>query len=64
MKKIKSKKLIKKLRNIEGRLLLIGSMIEVVKDSCLQNDYTNQETVLETILNNYYEIIETISLMY
>ena len=64
MKKIKSKKLAKKLHNIEGKLLLIGSMIEIVRDSCLQHDYTNQETVLETILNNYYEVIETISLMY
>ncbi len=64
MRKIKSKKLAKKIYNIEGKLLLINSMLEVVRDSCLQNDYTHQEAIIEMALKENSSIIETVSLMY
>lgn len=64
MVKIKSKKLVKKLYKIEGKLLLMVSLLEVVRDFCLQHDYTNQETILEMALKETYNTIEIISLMY
>lgn len=64
MKKITHKKLARKLSNIEERLLLISSLMEVVKDFCLQKGYENHEIVLEMALKKQYGIIETISTMY
>ena len=64
MEKIKSENHINVIKDIEGRLILIGAMLEIVRDSCLQHDYTNQEMVLETVLNNYSEVLERLSLMY
>lgn len=64
MKKITHKKLARKLRDIEERLLLISSLMEVVKDSCIQKGYENHEIVLEMALKKQYAIIETISMMY
>lgn len=52
MKKITHKKLARKLRDIEERLLLISSLMEVVKDSCIQKGYENHEIVLEMALKN------------
>lgn len=63
MKKITHKKLARKLSNIEERLLLISSLMEVVKDFCLQKGYENHGIVLEMALKKQYGIIETISTM-
>ena len=64
MKIIKSKKLCKKLRNIEGELSDANSLIEVVRDSCSCNDYINQEFVINCALKKYNNVIENLSRLY
>lgn len=64
MKVIKSKKLCKKLRNIEGELADANSLIEVVRDSCGYNDNINQEFVINCALKKYRNVIENLSRLY
>ena len=64
MKIIKSKKLCKKLRNIEGELSDANSLIEVVRDSCEYNNYVNQELVINCALKKYHNVIENLSRLY
>ena len=39
------------------------SIITVTKESCLNNDYLNQEVVLSLAINNLAEIYERLSLL-
>lgn len=60
----KMKKLENKIRKIEMRLLTVGAMLEVVRDSCLYNDCANQELALEVVLKKFYQITEEVSLLF
>ena len=64
MKIIKSKKLCKKLRNIEKELSEANSLIEIVRDSCECNEYFNQELVINCALKKYHNVIENLSHIY
>ena len=65
MKKRKIKnKLIDKLRNIESEAVTIAAIIEIIKDSCSNNDYTNQEIVADIALKKQYKLVESISILY
>ena len=57
-------KLIKKLRNIESEAITIAAIIEIIKDSCSNNDYTNQEIVADIALKKQYKLVESISILY
>lgn len=57
-------KLIKKLQDIESEAITVAAILEIIKDSCSNNDYTNQEIVAEIALKKQYQIIENISILY
>lgn len=54
MKRKAEHKLIKKLRNIESEAVTIAAIIEIIKDSCSNNDYTTQELVTKIALKKQY----------
>jgi len=65
MKKGKTEyKLTKKLQDIESDAITVAAIIEIIKDSCSNNDYTNQKIVAEIALKKQYQIIENISILY
>ena len=51
------------LVDIKQRACDICSLIEGVKDSCEQNQYTPQQKILENILENCYVLTEKILLL-
>lgn len=48
----------KKLTDISNRILDIISVLEVVKDSCIANDFYSQEYVITLAINKQQEIFD------
>lgn len=59
-----NKKIANNLKCIETKLVNTTAILEIVRESCLYNNFTNQEIALYIALNECYEIIEKINQMY
>lgn len=58
---IEQEKLKEKIEKITNLIIDTQSIIDVTKESCLNNEYYNQETVLNYASKNLSEIYELIS---
>ena len=58
-----NQKILEKMNCIETNLVDISVLIKIIHDSCLVNDYTDQEISLKLVLNKLYNVIEDISCM-
>ena len=58
---IEQEKLKEKIEEITNLIIDTQSIIDVTKESCINNEYYNQETVLNYASKNLSEIYELIS---
>ena len=58
---IEQEKLKEKIEKITNLIIDTQSIIDVTKESCINNEYYNQETVLNYASKNLSEIYELIS---
>ena len=60
---IKNNQILKELEYIEDEICTIGSLVTVVRDSCIKNNYITQELVLNIAQRRLINITNRISLM-
>lgn len=60
---INKNKILKELEYIESEICTIESLVTVVKDSCVKNNYITQELVLNIAQKRLIDIANKISLI-
>ena len=58
------KEIVEKIEEITNLIIDTQSIIDVTKESCLNNEYYNQETVLNYASKNLSEIYELLTHLY